>query len=256
MEQVRKEARDLVAQGGYNDDVMSLSQTYTTPDDKIRMALRDHGYRLALLALPEPEFLTAIEHTVARYAPRSKMARLSCETLVTYVDAAMRAHAVPFAANPDGQTFRWIGDGVLHAEAIVTALGALDDRRLAVARGEFSDALVKRRAGRASDMRDAVHEAANATESVIVVLLSEHGIPAPSKKAASALFNRLAAPTATSNGALLPGYIQQLVLAASEIRNHEGGHGQGTTVSPPSPAMVDAAIGAAASAITVLATYL
>lgn len=52
------------------------------------------------------------------------------------------------------------------------------------------------------------------------------------------------------------GRVGSMVLAASEIRNHEGGHGQGTTVSPPSPAMVDAAIGAAASAITVLATYL
>lgn len=105
VEQVRREARDLVAQGRYDDDVMSLHQTYATPDDKFRMALRDHGYRLALLALPEPEFLTAIEHTAARYAPRSQTARLSCETLVTYVDAAMRAHAVPFAANPDGQRF-------------------------------------------------------------------------------------------------------------------------------------------------------
>lgn len=102
IEQVQREARDLVAQGRYDDDVMSLRQTYATPDDKLRMALRDHGYRWSLLALPEPEFLTAIEHTVARYASRSKTARLSCETLVTYVDAAMRAHAVPFAANPDG----------------------------------------------------------------------------------------------------------------------------------------------------------
>lgn len=105
-------------------------------------------------------------------------------------------------------------------------------------------------------MRDAVHEAANATESVMEVLLSVHQIPAPNKKTASALFNRLAAPTATSSGALLPGHIQQLVLAAAEIRNHEGGHGQGIAMAAPSPAMVDATIGAAASAITVLATYL
>jgi hypothetical protein len=95
VERVQREARNLVAQGRYDDDVMSLRQTYATPDDKLRMALRDHGYRLSLLALPEPEFLTAIEHTVARYASRSKTARLSCETLVGYVDAAMRAHAVP-----------------------------------------------------------------------------------------------------------------------------------------------------------------
>jgi hypothetical protein len=256
VEQVQREARRFVEQGQYDDDIMSLSQTYATPGDKHRMALRDHGYRLALLALPDPEFLTAIEHTVAKYAPRSKTARVSCETLVRYVDAAMRAHAVPFAANPDGQTFRWVGDPVLRDKAVAPALHALADRRLAVARAEFADALVKRRAGRASDMRDAVHEAANATESVMEVLLSVHGVPAPNKKTASALFNRLADPAATSNGAVLPGHIQQLALAAAEIRNYEGGHSQGTAVSAPSAAMVDAAIGAAASAITVLATYL
>jgi hypothetical protein len=236
--------------------VTSLSQTYASESDKLQMALHDHGHRLALLALPEPEFLTAIEHTVAKYAPLSKTAQMSSEALVRYIGAAMEAHAVPFGVNPDGLTFRWIGDSVLHKEAIAPALHALQDRRLTAARAEFSDALVKRRAGRASDMRDATHEAANATESVLAVLLSVHDIPAPNNKTASALFNRLAAPTATSRGAVLPGHVQYLVLAAAEIRNHEGGHGQGTTASAPSPAMVDAAIGAAASAITLLATYL
>lgn len=256
LQRVQDDARGLVATGLYDDDVTSLSQTYASESDKLRVAFHEHGYRLALLTLPDPEFLTAIEHTVAEYAPRSKTARLSCEALVRYVDAAMQAHAVPFAANRDGRTFRWIGDPVLHGEAIEPALRALQDRRLAVAQGEFGDALVKRRAGRASDMRDAVHEAANATESVMEVLHSVHKISAPNKKAASALFNSLASPTATSDGALLPGHIQHLVLAAAEIRNEEGGHGQGTVASAPSPAMVDATMGAAASAITVLATYL
>lgn len=255
-ERVSGQAAELVARGLYDDDVTSLHQTYATQADKYRSAMVDHGRRLALLAIPDPEFLTAIEHTVAAHAGLNKTARRSCEALVRYADAAMRAHAVPFAANPDGRTFRWTGDRVLHDTAITPALRALADPRLTVARDEFGDALVKRRSGRASDMRDAVHEAANAVESVMEVLLVEHQIPQPGKQTAVARFNRLTDPTARTAGALLPGHIQQLVLAAAEIRNHEGGHTQGATISTPTPAMADAAIGAAASAITVLATYL
>lgn len=243
-------ARSLAASGLHAEDPLHFDPNYLDPDYQLKRVKLDRAWWLTLIVIPDTEFLTAIEHTVEKYASWASPARDSCRELVRYVDKALRVHGVPYEATPDLRAFRWSGDRA-HAELTMDpALQALEDSRLLIAREEFSDALSKRRLGRSSDMRDAVHEAASATESVMAALLASHDVDPPRQRAAAALFGRLA------EHRVVPGHIQYLALAAAQIRNEEGGHGQGTTARIPSPDMADAALGVAASAIVLLASFL
>lgn len=94
-----------------------------------------------------------------------------------------------------------------------------------------------------------MHEAANAVESALKSLLAAHKVAAPRQSSAAALFNTLA----TRDVQILPGYVQNLILAAPEMRNHLGGHGQGPAVVVVDPNLADAALTAAAAAITLIA---
>lgn len=161
--------------------------------------------------LPDEEFLTAIEHTVSKYAGESKTARESCNALMRYADGTLKAHAIPFSVTNDLRGFEWTGDQVIHDVAIAPALAALEDSRLENAREEFADALQKRRAGRVNDLRDAAHEAANAVESTLAVLLQVHQVDAPRQLAATGLLHRLV------ERQVLPGWTEHLVLASPQI---------------------------------------
>lgn len=255
-DQFKAMVADIVDSGVFDASPYYSVSSFDPHADALHAATLEHGERLALLVLPDPEFLTAIEHAVARYAGGSRSAKGNCRELMAYAGQALRAHAVPYQLDASGMSFVWSGDQTLHESAVEPALAALGDRRLAGARDEFRDALVKRRAGRAPDLRDAIHEAGSATESVMVVLIEQHGVTVPKQKAASALFNALAAPGATASGPVIPGYLQHLALAAAEIRNHSGAHGQGAAVTAPPTSLADAAIAASGAAIVALVEYL
>jgi hypothetical protein len=212
----------------------------------------DEGSRQILLAIPDAEFLAVIENVLAAANPLVPVEVHNAEELLRYVDRGLRSYSAPYRLSADGRRFEWVGDRAQHALTVEPALLALSDERLAGARGEFADALTKRRGGAPKDLEDAVDEAAKSVESVLKVLHHENAVPLPAKPQLTSLFNNLA----SSNVEVLPGYLDHLVRAAGGPRNHMASHGQGTRVREVPEELADASIAAAAVAITLLAHYL
>jgi hypothetical protein len=200
-----------------------------------------------LYALPDPEFLTVIEHAVAGDVPSFITGG---EHLADAADEILEAHGCAFRLEPaNWPHFGWVGDRKQHELVIEPALRALHDERLDGPRAEFEEALSKRRLGAPKDLEDAVDEAAKSVESVLKVLHDELAVPRPRNEVVSELFRSL-------KDAPLPGYVANLVTAAAGPRNHMASHGQGGTVREVPEELADASIAAAATAITFLAHYL
>jgi HEPN domain-containing protein len=226
----------------------------------------DEGAGFVLLALPATEFLTAMENAVALghdkrvyglfpnagWLERDRRDEMA-EKLVSYADEALAAHGAPYRRSDEEWLFEWIGDPDQHALTVQPALLALADARLQGGpRDDFERALRKRRAGTAKDLEDAILAAAKAVESTLKVLYAEHSVRKPAKHELAGLYNGLARPEV----AVLPGYVQQLVTAVGEPRNHMAGHGPGSDVREVPEELADASIAAAATAITYLAHQL
>jgi len=163
----------------------------------------------------------------------------------------LAAHGCAFRLEPGNWPhFAWIGDPKQHKLVVEPALRAFADERFAGARGEFDEALRKRRLGTPKDLEDAVDEAAKAVESTLKVLHDEHSVNRPRNEQISSLFGTLVAAQ------ILPGYVDKLVAAAAGPRNHMASHGQGATVREVPEELAEASIAAAATAITLLAHYL
>jgi hypothetical protein len=216
---------------------------------------------VVLLALPDTEFLTAIEHAVALGHEKRLYGIVedsffgdrrdsTADSFFSYADDALAAHGAPYRRADDDWLFEWIGDPAQHELVVQPALRALDDQRLTGPRAEFDEALHKRRLGTPKDLEDAVDEAAKAVESILKVLHDECDVRRPRSEHLTALFNSLVA------GDVLPGYVDKLVASAAGPRNKMASHGQGSTVREVREELADASIAAAATAITFLAHYL
>jgi HEPN domain-containing protein len=211
------------------------------------------GARHILLELPDAEFLMVLEHAVGDSPPAYVESTMAAGLLVS-ADNALGASGCAYRLqHGNWPHFTWIGDAKQHALTIEPALLALADARLQGGpRDDFERALRKRRAGATKDLEDAIIAAAKAVESVLKVLYDEHGVKKPAKHELAGLFNDLARPEV----AVLPGYVQQLVLAVGGRRNHMAGHGPGSDVRDVPEDLADASIAAAATAITYLAHQL
>ena len=221
---------------------------------------QDRGAGHVLLALPDTEFLTAIEHAVdlgngkgaygnSDFSGISDAGDLA-RTFFAYADAALAAHGAPYRRVADTLRFEWVGDPAQHELTVQPALLVLADTRLAGPRAEFEEALRKRRLGTPKDLEDAVDEAAKAVESILKVLHDERGVARPSNEVVSRLFQSL------KDAQVLPRYVSDLVTAVAGPRNNMAGHGQGATVREVPDELADASIAAAATAVTFLAHYL
>ena len=209
-----------------------------------------HGPACVLLALPDTEFLTVLEHCTGDY---ERVSAGMAHELFRAADGALRAHGAPYRRATDRWGFDWVGDREQHQLTVQPALVALADSRLQGGpRDDFERALRKRRLGAAKDLEDAILAAAKAVESTLKVLYEEHHVTKPSKHELAGLFNGLARPDV----GVLPGYVQYLVLAVGEPRNHMAGHGPGPDVREVPEDLADASIAAAATAITYLAHQL
>ena len=226
----------------------------------LAMVFQDRGAGHVLLALPDTEFLTAIEHAVdlgndkgaygnSDFSGITDAGNLA-RTFFAYADAALAAHGAPFRRVADTLRFEWVGDPAQREITIQPALLVLADSRLAGARAEFDEALHKRRGGTPKDLESALDEAAKAVESVLKVLHEELDVAPPRSQQVTPLFNSLVAANK------IPGYVDKLITAASGPRNHMASHGQGATVRDVPEELADASIAAAATAITFLAHYL
>jgi HEPN domain-containing protein len=200
-----------------------------------------------LYALPDPEFLTVIEHAVADDVPGFVT---DGEDLADAAGKILEAHGCAFRREPPNWPhFEWVGDPKQHELVIQPALRALEDLRLQGGpRDDFERALRKRRAGATKDLEDAIVAAARSVESVLKVLHEELAVPRPKTEVVSELFKSL-------KGAPLPGHVANLVTAAAGPRNYVA-HGPGGRVREVPEELADASIAAAATAITFLAHYL
>ncbi len=206
--------------------------------------------RCILFELPDPEFLTVLEHALPGQPDGRDV--VNVELFIRYAAGALRSYGAPYRRVDTERRFEWIGDPAQHGRTVQPALVALVDERLAGARDEFEEALRKRRKGGPKDLEAAVGYAAKSVESVLVILHEETSVSLPAKRTLSALFNGLATPDV----ALLPGYLDGLVCAAGGPRNHMASHGQGSSVREVPEELADASIAAAAVAVTLLAHYL
>jgi hypothetical protein len=210
----------------------------------------DHGAQFILLALPDTEFLMVLEHAVGD-SPPLYVASTPAARLLASADKALQAHGCAYRLDDgDWPHFAWVGDPAQRALTVQPALVALGDPRLDGPRGEFEEALRKRRRGAAKDLEDAIDEAAKSVESVLQILHDEHSVARTGKEAVQALFIALTKAT------ILPSYVSSLVTAAAGPRNAMAAHGQGATVREVPEELADASIAAAATAITFLAHYL
>ena len=125
-----------------------------------------------LLAMPEGDFLTAIEVGVAstpnvfrRSALPTEIDRVCTNRGLSYRMEGVGSHA----------KFQWTGDSTVAEEAITPALSAMDDPRLVHGpRVEFNSARDELRKNTPESRKQAVAEACNAVESAMKVLLDDH----------------------------------------------------------------------------------
>jgi hypothetical protein len=92
--------------------------------------------------------------------------------------------------------------------------------------------------------------AGNAVEAVLLALIDHQKLQAPRAKTAAPLFNVL------REAGILPSALENIVMAAPSIRNAQGGHTQRPLPVDADPALAEAAVTAAAVAITALAAHL
>jgi HEPN domain-containing protein len=208
----------------------------------------DGYFALALLEVPDAEFLTMLEHAAA--SGRDWISAGMAEQLFAYADQALRAHGAPYRRVSNALRFEWVGDPAQHALTVQPALVALADARLAGARDEFEHALALRRRGGVKELEDAIEESCKAVESTLKILIAEFRLTPPKSQQLVPLYDRLAAEDK------LPGYMKDAICASGRPRNHLSSHGQGPQIREIPEEVADAAIAAAATAITFLAHYL
>jgi hypothetical protein len=265
---IELESRYATAPGGLRDAGDREVATRAT-----LLAARDFGVRIPtayehevrseqaaevfLAVLPDPEFLTALEHGrhLARHQVTSPTAdggtSIGVGTLLSYAQKVFERRGLPYRASlAEGVTYT--GEPTVRDVAVEPALACLQDRRFAGARDEFLDAFRQRRIGGNGAFKQSVIQASNAVESVLKALMVAHGQqevhqPAP------LLFKSVSDPQSAVG---VPPFAKKLVLAASDLRNMQGAHGQGARIREVPQDMADAAIGSAAVAISFLARYM
>jgi HEPN domain-containing protein len=151
------------------------------------------------------------------------------------VEGLLQRNGVPYRI--EGTELVRIGDPTVATQAIQPALAVIDDPRLQDARRHFEGALADLRRG---DPEDAVDEARQAIEAVLLAYIADRNHELPSRHQPDALFE-----AAVSAG--LPREAQELVLGAARYRGRtRAGHAG----RPPVPqGDAEAVIGSAAAAI-------
>jgi hypothetical protein len=226
------------------------------PIDLLRRVPPGLRARAFLDVLPEPELLTALELRGALHLREAQAARKlrATNSLFPYLEKVFSNYGLPYTAS-DLEGICWVGAASVRDAAVTPALDALADGRLAPARREFEKARVDFRRG---DYRDAGKAAGDAVETAMSVVVDSHGLPHPQTEhgndlvQAGKLFDVL-----KGSGVRLLDQDRDhdLIFAAIKVR-HTCGHGIGAHPQPVDRHLVEAAIGAAAVAITYLASKL
>ncbi len=214
--------------------------------DRHRMAARsgvNYDAEPALMALPAPFFLTAIEHVLTRPHTIVEPAAL------TAINNALNKVGASYRFDWRGQA-DWHGDPGVREAVVQPALAALADPRLTGCASEYHAALNHMRGGTAKDLEDVVEESGKAVESAMKVLLDERGVTRTGKETAFPLFDML-----VDNG-ICPREADNAVLGVARIRNNLGGHGTGAQPRVLPDGIPELAVNTAATAIKYLADQL
>jgi len=207
--------------------------------------------KAALVGLPAPLFLTAIELALPRLSHRGEVGDLiegGPQEGIAHINELFRRRGINFVFT-DAGVAEWHGDPQTYERTIVPARSALDDSRLSASKREFEDALHHLRLGTPRSLENAVSSAAQSVESAMKVLLDAREIPRPERETADPLWNALRRADA------VPGQTKNALLAAAQLRNEFGGHGAGQTREMP-PGIPDLCVSSAASALAYLAGLL
>ena len=175
--------------------------------------------------------------------------RVKASDAIEELNERFRRAGVGYAFE-DGQIFR-LDSELIHAEVTVPALRYLQQDGFDGPREEFLGAHAHYRAGQ---VKEAITAANNAFESTLKAICAQNGWQAPSGARASDLIK-----VVRRNG-LLPDYLSASFdqLAATlksglpEVRNHEGGHGDGPTPQRVPDYVAAYALHLAAASITFL----
>lgn len=222
-------------------------------DERARLrTFAEHGPRLFLELVPDREFLTALEaidrKVRARHTNRRGKTRPGWPSVGAYADGAFRETGVPWAFT--NGSFTWSGDPATVQYVTAPALIALRDRRFAGARAEFDRACRGLRRGGHEAYEQAVADAGKAVESAMASLLAARDVAHTERGGARRRWHIL-----MEAGVLAP-WTEHIVLGASLPRNRESAHGAGVDPRRVEEATATAAVGAAATAITLLAGHL
>jgi hypothetical protein len=193
-------------------------------------------FEALLLAMPEPDFRLAVGQQAGLIRARGLADRLT---------EICRRRGAPWRFDPF-KGFQWTGDREIEASAIRPALDAIDDPRLGGSKSEFDQARSELALGSPAALKQCVTEAAAAVESAMRVLLEERGHPPAANAAAATMFQELV------EHAIVPRYMERVILGASMARNKSAGHGAGATPHDVPAHAAEAVLASAAVAITYL----
>jgi len=228
-------------------EIMGLAPYAGGANEQIARAAEAIGATAALDLLPDQEFLTAYQDAFQAIGSHGPQGQARQEHMRQHADRVFKAYGLPYELR-DGEIV-WAGDRMTRSEIVEPALIALEDPRVTGARAEFLQARAALRGGTPDSLRDATHEAANAVEAVLQALIVAHGLQTPRAKTAAPLFNVL------RDAGVLPASLESTVMAAPQLRNAQGGHTQGPTVSEADQRLAEGAVSAAAVAVTVLVSH-
>jgi hypothetical protein len=225
--------------------------TYSSADE-----IGNLGYLLKTLAssvpeeglgaLPDEEFLMALEVAMR------DLTREETQHFIRHINGVFETVGVAYCygtppGQDDGVEFYRTLDPRMESQVVEPVLRALADARLTTSDKEFRDGLRRVAKVDASELDDAVLDFGRAVTEALHAL-AEATCGNPRGAAAGPVFARL------RDGGILPAASEWLVLSANRLRNpveHQRG-----VPSNTDPATAQAAMGAAATAITYLATFL
>lgn len=217
--------------------------------EKVRLS---HAHQHLLHAMADVDFVHVVEAASELAVHRmayDNIGMSDCnptEVVLRYVNGVLKRRGVPYQLDHD-LVCRFNGDQAVHELVIAPAVAALADTRLAGARGEFEDALVKLRRAQPKDLEDSIEESRKAVESAMKVLLIAHGGELPTRPTTSPLHGALVA------AAIVEPQTDDLVRAAARMANAAASHGSGSEIRAVPADLATAAVSAAAVAITFLA---
>jgi hypothetical protein len=265
----RTELERRITDVGYPSWYAYVNEALTLP----LRSLRDEGFRsmlprLALLALSEAEFLTAIENTLTEWVSparngasffiNSRFRALGVPYAYGHVPEVNGTDVVPGLGDPDEDPdayedyehgpfeFYKLIEPELEEHVIAPALRVLADDRLTSAADNYTSGLRRVMNPTRQELRDAVLDFARAVQETLYALAVARG-KSPGSATAGALYGLL-------RNDPLPEDSEALVLAASKLRNPTE-HPRGRRLDTQHAA-AEAAMGAAAVAITYIATFM